>query len=55
MDDAVSDALHTRTAAPEGLAKMLLVSAAAHVILMMLAALAPASFWLRPPTRDAPS
>jgi TonB family protein len=48
MDDAVSDALHARTSAPEGLAKTLLVSVAAHVVLMMLAALAPASFWLRP-------
>ena len=48
MDDAVSDALYARTRGPEGLTKMLLVSGAAHVVLMMLAALAPASFWLRP-------
>jgi TonB family protein len=48
MDDAVSDALHARTHGPEGLIKMLLVSVAAHIVLMMLAALAPASFWLRP-------
>jgi TonB family protein len=48
MDDAVSNALHARTHAPEGLAKMLLVSVAVHVILMTLATLAPASFWRRP-------
>lgn len=49
MDDAVSDALGARTHGPEGLQKMLLVSVAAHVVLLMLAAWAPASFWLRPP------
>jgi periplasmic protein TonB len=48
MDDAVSDALHARTGGAEGLTKMLLVSAAAHLLLMMLAALAPASLWHRP-------
>jgi protein TonB len=48
MDDAVSDALHARTDGPDGLTKMLLVSAAAHIALMALAALAPASLGLRP-------
>lgn len=48
MDDAVSDALLARTDGPQGLKKMLLVSATAHLVLMMSAALAPASFWLRP-------
>lgn len=48
MDDAVSIALDARTHGPEGLKKMLLGSVAAHVVLMTLAALAPASFWLRP-------
>jgi periplasmic protein TonB len=48
MDDAVSDALLARADGSEGLRKMLLVSAAAHVLLMALAALAPASLWQRP-------
>jgi periplasmic protein TonB len=48
MDDAVSDALQARADGPEGLMKMLLVSVAAHVVLMAFAALAPASLWLRP-------
>jgi TonB family protein len=48
MDDAVSDALLARTDGPEGLRKMLLVSVAVHILLMALAALAPASLWRRP-------
>lgn len=48
MDDAVSAALDARTHGPEGLKNMLLVSVAAHIVLMTLAALAPASFWQRP-------
>jgi TonB family protein len=51
MDDAVSNALHARSAAPEGLKKMLLVSATAHIVLMTFAAVAPASLWQR--SRDA--
>lgn len=48
MDDDVSSALQARLAGPEGLKKMLLVSATAHVVLMTLAALAPASLRHRP-------
>ena len=48
MDDAVSNALGARMHGSEGLTKMLLASALAHAMLMTLAVMAPASFWLRP-------
>jgi periplasmic protein TonB len=48
MHDAISDALHGRMHEPERLKRMLLVSAAAHIVLMVLSVLAPASWWQRP-------
>jgi periplasmic protein TonB len=55
MDDAVSTALDARTHEPEGLKKMLLVSVAAHVVLMTLAAVAPVSIWQRPIDARSPT
>jgi TonB family protein len=52
MYDAVSHALHARNHEPEGLKKTLLVSSAAHVLLMLCASIAPASWWQR--THEAP-
>jgi periplasmic protein TonB len=47
MYDDVSHALHTRLYEPEGLKATLLVSSAAHVLLMVAVVMAPASWWQR--------
>jgi TonB family protein len=47
MYDDVSHALHARLHEPEELKKTLLVSSAAHVLLMLAFVMAPASWWQR--------